>query len=61
MTTPYRKFLERSQHCLQRILGKPAWDFNGCVRDPRQVKGRRWKFLTLMRALWCGFLTNRTS
>ena len=61
MTTPYRKFLERSRHCLQRILRKPAWDFNGFVRDPRQVKGRRWKFLTLMRALLCGFLTNRTS
>ena len=40
MTTSYRKFLERSQPCLQRILRKPAWDFNGFVRDPRQPKGR---------------------
>jgi hypothetical protein len=61
MTTSYRKFLERSQHCLRRILRKPAWDFNRFVADPRPEKGRRWKFPTLMRALLCGFLTNRGS
>jgi len=61
MTTAYRKFLERSQHFLQRILRKPAWEFNRFVADPRQQKGRRWKFPTLMRALLCGFLTNRAS
>ena len=61
MTTSYRKFLERSRHFLQRILRKPAWDFNRFVSDPRQAKGRRWKFPTLMQALLCGFLTNRGS
>jgi Transposase DDE domain len=61
MTTAYRKLLERSQNCLRRILRKPAWDFNRFVADPRQKKGRRWKFPTLMRALLCGFLTNRGS
>jgi predicted transposase YbfD/YdcC len=61
MTTAYRKLLERSQNCLRRILRKPAWDFNRFVADPRQQKGRRWKFPTLMRALLCGFLTNRGS
>ena len=61
MTTAYRKLLERSQNFLCRILRKPAWDFNRFVADPRQKKGRRWKLPTLMRALWCGFLTNRAS
>ena len=61
MTTSYRKFLERSQHFLQRILRKPAWDFNRFVGDPRQPKGRRWKFHTLMQAVLWGFLTNRPS
>jgi hypothetical protein len=61
MTTSYRKVLERSHNCLRRILRKPAWDFNRFVSDPRQMKGRRWKFPTLMRALLCGFLTNRGS
>jgi len=61
MTTSYRKFLERSQRFLQRILRKPAWDFNRFVCDPRQAKGRRWKFPTLMRAVLWGFLTNRRS
>jgi len=61
MTTIYRKLLERSQNCLRRILRKPAWDFNRFVVDPRQAKGRRWTFPTLMRALLCGFLTNRES
>lgn len=61
MTPSYRKLLERSQNFLRRILRKPAWDFNRFVADPRQAKGRRWKFPTLMRALLCGFLTNRGS
>jgi Transposase DDE domain len=61
MTTSYRKFLERSQHLLRRILRKPAWDFSRFVCDPRQAKGRRWKFPTLMQAVWWGFLTNRRS
>ena len=61
MTTSYRKFLERSQHGLRRILRKPAWDFNRFVADPRQRKGSRWKLPTLMRALLWGFLTNRGS
>lgn len=61
MTTSYRKFLQRSQNYLRRILRKPAWDFNRFVADPRHEKGRRWKLQTLMRALWCGFLTNRDS
>ena len=59
MTTSYRTCLERSQHFLRRILRKPAWDFNRFVCDPRQAKGRRWKFPTLMRAVLWGFLTNR--
>lgn len=61
MTKAYRNFLERSQHCLRRILRKPAWEFNRFVADPRQEKGRRWPCATLMRALLCGFLTNRGS
>ena len=61
MTTAYRKLLERSQNFLCRILRKPAWDFNRFVADPRQRKGRRWKLPTLMRALLCGFWTNRAS
>lgn len=61
MTTSYRKLLERSRNCLHRILRKPAWDFNRYVADPRETKGRRWKFPLLMRALVCGFLTNRAS
>lgn len=61
MTTSDRKFLERSQHLLRRILRKPAWDFNRFVCDPRQAKGRRWKFPTLMQAVLWGFLTNRRS
>jgi hypothetical protein len=61
MTTSYRKFLERSQPCLQRILRKPAWDFNRFVSNPRQPKGRRWTFHILMQAVFCGFLTNRRS
>jgi hypothetical protein len=59
MTTSYRKFLERSQHLLRRILRKPAWDFNRFVCDPRQAKGRRWKFPTRMQAVLWGCLTNR--
>jgi hypothetical protein len=46
---------------LRRILRKPAWDFNRFVADPRHEKGRQWKLQTLMRALLCGFLTNRES
>lgn len=61
MTTSYRKLLERSQNFLRRILRKPAWEFNRFVAEPRQEKGRQWKFQTLMRALLCGFLTNRGS
>jgi len=61
MTPSYRKFLERSRTYLRRILRKPAWDFNRFVADPRQAKGRRWQFRTLIRALLCGFLTNRES
>lgn len=61
MTTAYRKLLERSQNFLWRILGKPAWDFNRFVMDPRHERGRRWKLPTLMQALLCGFLTNRPS
>jgi hypothetical protein len=61
MTTAYRKLLERSQNCLRRILRQPAWEFNRFVADPRQEKGRQWKFQTLMRALLRGFLTNRGS
>ena len=59
MPTAYRTLLERSQNGLRRIVRKPAWDFNRFVADPRPQKGRRWKFPTRMRALWCGFLTNR--
>lgn len=58
MTISYWKFLARSQNCLGRILCKPAWDFNRFVSDPQREKGRRWQLQTLMRALWCGFLTN---
>jgi hypothetical protein len=61
MTTSYRKFLERSQHYLGRILRKPAWDFNRFVTDPRHKQGRRWPLQTLMQALLGGFLTNRAS
>lgn len=61
MTKAYRNFLERSQSFLHRILCKPAWEFNRFVADPRQAKGRRWPCATLMRALLCGFLTNRGS
>jgi hypothetical protein len=61
MTPSYRKFLERSRTYLRRILRKPAWDFNRFVADPRQAKGRRWQFRTLIRALLCGVLTNRES
>ena len=61
MTTSYRKVLERSQHCLRRILRKPAWDCNRFVCAPRQAQGRRWQFHTRMRAVLCGFLTNRRS
>jgi predicted transposase YbfD/YdcC len=43
------------------MLGKPAWDFNRFVTDPRQKKGQRWKFKTLMESLRFGFLTNRSS
>jgi hypothetical protein len=43
------------------MLGKPAWDFNCFVADPRQKKGRRWEFKTLMQSLLFGFLTNRSS
>jgi hypothetical protein len=46
---------------LQRILRKPAWDFNRFVSDPRQPQGRRWKFHILMQAVFCGFLPNRRS
>ena len=61
MTTAYRRLLERSQHCLRRILRKPAWEFNRFVADPRQAKGRQWRFQPLMQALLCGFLANRGS
>ena len=61
MTKPVRKLLKRSSNFLRRMLGKPAWDFNHFVADPRQKKGRRWKFKTLMQTLLCGFLTNRSS
>jgi predicted transposase YbfD/YdcC len=43
------------------MLDKPAWDFNRFVTDPREKKGRRWKFETLMGSLLFGFLTNRSS
>ena len=36
MTTAYRKFLERSQHGLRRILRTPAWDCHRFVADPQQ-------------------------
>jgi hypothetical protein len=61
MTKPFRKLLERSSKFLRRMLGKPAWDFNRFVTDPRQKKGQRWKFKTLMPSLLFGFLTNRSS
>lgn len=61
MTKPFRKLLDRSGNFLRRMLGKPAWDFNRSVTDPRQKKGRRWKFKTLMQSLLFGFLTNRSS
>jgi hypothetical protein len=61
MTPSSRKFLERSRTYVRRLLRKPAWDFNRCVADPRQAKGRRWQFRTLIRAWWCGCLTTRAS
>lgn len=61
MTKPFRKLIERSGRFLRRMLGKPAWDFNRFVADPRQKKGRRWKFEALMQPLLFGFLTNRSS
>ena len=61
MTKPIRKLLERSGNFLRRMLDKPAWDFNRFVSDPRQKKGQRWKFKTLMESLLFGFLTNRSS
>ncbi len=61
MTKPFRKLLARAGHFLRRMLDKPAWDFNRFVTDPRQKKGRRWKFATLMGSLLFGFLTNRSS
>ena len=61
MTKPFRKLLERSGNFLRRMLDKPAWDFNRFVIDPRQKKGRQWKFKTLMESLLFGFLTNRSS
>jgi hypothetical protein len=41
MIKSYRKFLERSQNCLCRILGKPAWDSNCFISYPRQQKGKQ--------------------
>lgn len=61
MTTASRTFLERSQHCLRRILRTPAWDCNRFVGDPRQAKGRRGKVPPRMRAVLWGVLTNRPS
>jgi hypothetical protein len=61
MTKPFGKLLDRSGNFLRRMLGKPAWDFNRSVTDPRQKQGRRWKFKTLMQSLLFGFLTNRSS
>ena len=61
MTKPFRKLIERSSHFLRRMLGKPAWDFNRFVAEPRHQKGRRWKLKTLMQTLLFGFLTNRSS
>ena len=61
MTKPFKKLLERSSNFLRRMLDKPAWDFNRFVTDPRQKKGQRWKFKTLMESLLFGFLTNRSS
>lgn len=61
MTKPFRKLIERSSKFLRRMLDKPAWDFNRFVTDPRQKKGQRWKFKTLMQSLLFGFLTNRSS
>ena len=61
MTKTLRKLLERSGNFLRRMLSKPAWDFNRFATDPRQKRGRRWKFKTLMQTLLFGFLTNRSS
>jgi len=61
MTKPFRKLIKRSGNFLRRMLGKPAWDFNRFVAEPRQKKGRRWKLKTLMQSLLFGFLTNRSS
>jgi hypothetical protein len=46
MTTSYWKFLERSQHFLQCILRKPAWDFNRFVGDPRRPERTRESLLS---------------
>ena len=61
MTRSMRKVLQRSRNFLGRMLCKPAWDFKRFVEDPRQPKGRRWQFQTLMRTQLDGFLTNRES
>jgi hypothetical protein len=61
MTKATRKLIARSSNFLRRMLRKPAWQFTRFIDDPRQQKGRRWKFKTLMEALFFGFLTNRGS
>jgi hypothetical protein len=61
MTKPMRKLLACASHFLTRMVKTPAWDFKQFVRDPRQKKGRRWPFTTLLRTLLFGFLTQRSS
>ena len=61
MTTAERKCLERSPHCLPRLVRKPAWDFHRFVSDPWPAQGRRWQFPTLMQAVRGGFWTKRGS
>lgn len=61
MTKAIKELLTRSSRFLRRMRRKPAWDFNRFLSDPRQKKGRQWKFKTLMDTLFCGFLTNRGS
>lgn len=61
MSNSIKKLLDRSGNFLRRMLGKPAWDFNRFVTDPRKPQGQRWPFKTLMRSLLFGFLTMRGS
>ena len=49
--TTLRKFLERSRHFLQRILRKPAWDFNRFRLRPAAGEGTAVEVPSLMQAL----------